>query len=127
MVKELLGTDSPLSSFSARINASFALGLIPAAVHRDLHLIRKIRNDFAHKLSVHSFEESPFRDWCSELTILKAFPDYKQWNRPGDLYRRIFELALGFLMGEITERIKYTPHAQVAKPFGTGYQAAVKG
>jgi hypothetical protein len=123
VVEELLGTDRPLCNFSARIDASFALGLVSTAVHRDLHFVRKIRNKFAHKIEVHTFEESPFRDLCAEFAILKRFPDYRQWNRPGDLYRRIFELALGFLMGEINERIKCTPHQAVGKPYGSGYQA----
>lgn len=126
VVEQLLKTDGPLGTFSARINASFALGLIPPGVQRDLHLVRKIRNAFAHKLGVHSFEESPFRDWCAEFAILKTFPDYRSWVRPGDLYRRIFELALSFLMGEINTRIKATDHKAVAKPYGTGYQAAEK-
>jgi hypothetical protein len=105
---------------------SFALGLIPPLVHRDLDLVRKIRNAFAHKLGVNSFEESPFRDWCAQFAILKAFPDYRSWNRPRDLHRRIFELALSFLMSEINERVKSLVQKAVANPYGTGYQAAEK-
>lgn len=39
---------APLSSFSARIDASLAMGQIDAGVHRDLEMVRKIRNLFAH-------------------------------------------------------------------------------
>lgn len=46
----LLDGDSPLSTFSARITASHRLGLVDADTARALHLVRKIRNAFAHDL-----------------------------------------------------------------------------
>lgn len=39
----------PLGTFSARINACFALGLLTAHERTECHLIRKIRNEFAHR------------------------------------------------------------------------------
>lgn len=121
VVGERLKADWPPRTFSGRINASFALGLIAPVVHRDLHLVRTIRNEFAHERAVHSMAEPPFRDWCTEFAILKAFPDYRSWNRPGDLHRRIFELALSFLMSEINEGVKSPVHKAVSKPYGSGY------
>lgn len=48
---DLLDGDSPLSTFSARIKTVHRLGLISNGFARALHLVRKIRNSFAHELS----------------------------------------------------------------------------
>src|ERR1700691_3067954 len=42
------GGAPPLGTFSAKINAARALHLIHAAEYETLHLIRRIRNEFAH-------------------------------------------------------------------------------
>jgi hypothetical protein len=47
--KDLLtGFNAPLGTFSSRIKASYALGLINEEQFRDLEYLRKIRNEFAH-------------------------------------------------------------------------------
>jgi hypothetical protein len=46
--EELLGQDRPLGTFSARIKAARAIGLIDKTDFTDLELVRKIRNDTAH-------------------------------------------------------------------------------
>ena len=56
-VDELLANSKPLGTFSARIDLTYALGLLPADIYRDLHLIRKIRNDFGHNPAPITFEE----------------------------------------------------------------------
>src|SRR5688500_18309508 len=45
---ELLSSSRPLGSFAARIDAVYSFGLISARDRRDLHSIRKVRNQFAH-------------------------------------------------------------------------------
>jgi DNA-binding MltR family transcriptional regulator len=68
---ELLdGAHAPLSSFSSRITACYALGLISEAEHHDLNLLRKIRNDFAHDIHA-SFDTQSVVDRC-KLLKLKA-------------------------------------------------------
>lgn len=47
----------PLSSFSARIQVAFALGIITDRNRIELDLVRKIRNDFAHSLERIDFSE----------------------------------------------------------------------
>jgi DNA-binding MltR family transcriptional regulator len=64
---DLLGQNRPLGTFSSRIDLAYALGLIPTTSFRDLHLIRKIRNDFAHKAAPLSFEYDPMAARCREL------------------------------------------------------------
>jgi mannitol operon repressor len=67
------GGNAPLGTFSARIAATYSLGLIREREHHDLNLIRRIRNDFAHSIET-SFETRSVVDRCREL-VMKA-PDY---------------------------------------------------
>lgn len=64
---ELLEGDSPLATFSSRINACYRLGLIDAEFARALHLIRKIRNSFAHEVSSVSLNSGAHKDRIREL------------------------------------------------------------
>jgi hypothetical protein len=48
-VDDLLAGQGGLSSFSARISSAYAVGLISRRAADDLHSIRRIRNDFAHR------------------------------------------------------------------------------
>ena len=71
---ELFDGDSPLSTFNAKINLAFRLGLIDKEFSRALHLIRKIRNSFAHEVSGVSLEVSGHSDRIRQLTMpLKEF------------------------------------------------------
>jgi hypothetical protein len=58
--------DAPLGTFSARIAACYALGLISEREHHDLTLLRRIRNDFAHDIHT-SFETPSVVDRCKLL------------------------------------------------------------
>lgn len=66
---ELLDPDEngPLSSFSARISLCYRLGIIDAEFARALHLVRKIRNDFAHEVSDAKLDVPPHRERVREL------------------------------------------------------------
>jgi hypothetical protein len=64
---DLLNGDSPLSSFSSRINICYRLGLIESKLARALHLVRKIRNIFAHETSGSSLDSGSHSDRVREL------------------------------------------------------------
>jgi hypothetical protein len=64
---ELLDADHPLSTFSSRINITARLGLIAPDLARALHLVRKIRNSFAHEHSGVSLAAGPHRDRLDTL------------------------------------------------------------
>jgi len=66
----LLGQSRPISTFSARIDLAFLVGLIPANAHREFHLIRKIRNDFAHSPIATTFESQVIASRCGQLQCL---------------------------------------------------------
>lgn len=58
---------APLSNFSAKIDITYRLGLIPDQTRESLHLIRKIRNDFAHKRIEDGFKNSSVKSRISEI------------------------------------------------------------
>jgi hypothetical protein len=64
---ELLDTDRPVGTFSARIHAAYRLGLIDGDFARALHIFRRLRNMFAHETAGTSLDHGPSRDRIREL------------------------------------------------------------
>ena len=46
---------------------TYTLGLIGKKAYRDLHLIRKIRNEFGHTATPLTFQDQKVRNRCNEL------------------------------------------------------------
>ena len=66
---ELLeGNNAPLGTFSARITAAYCLGLITDLEHNELHLIRKVRNEFAHHTHGLTFESEKVASLCANFS-----------------------------------------------------------
>ena len=74
----IFSSEGPLSTFSQRIDLAYAFGFISKEQWSDLHLIKKIRNYFAHHPKEASFDAKPVADWIGNLiaTRIKAtMPD----------------------------------------------------
>ena len=65
--KLLTEGNAPLGTFSSRIDACFALGLIDDFEYQEISLIRKIRNKFAHAKHGISFQTEIIKGYCSTL------------------------------------------------------------
>ncbi|MCG8060787.1 MAG: MltR family transcriptional regulator [Candidatus Thiodiazotropha endolucinida] len=77
--KELLnGGNAPLGSFSARTNMAYCLGLITELEYKEIGYIRKIRNEFAHKVHGLSFKDQKVNDLCQNLKA--NTPDGKRFE-----------------------------------------------
>jgi DNA-binding MltR family transcriptional regulator len=75
---ELLDSDGPLATFSARIGLCHRLGLIDAEFTRSLQQIRRIRNAFAHEVSGCSLTVGAQADRVRELAKhLRSRPIYE--------------------------------------------------
>jgi hypothetical protein len=61
------GPTAPLGSFDAKIKVCHGIGLISSPAAHQLHILRKIRNHFAHEKGASRFDESPVRDLCDRL------------------------------------------------------------
>lgn len=94
IVSKMFGGSGPLATFSAKIDMALLLGIFGRSRHRELHLIRDIRNKFAHGLEALTFDTPRIRDKCenfpppafsepshmeaSELEKMKQ-TDFDQW------------------------------------------------
>ncbi len=65
-VEKLFVFNNSLGNFSNKISLAYCLGLIDKLIKRDLDLIRKIRNKFAHDLFT-SFHDPKIKSLCIEL------------------------------------------------------------
>jgi hypothetical protein len=61
------GPNSVLGNFSSKIKMSHLLGYITDKEAREINLIRKIRNEFAHNLEEIKFNTQPVSDYCMQL------------------------------------------------------------
>jgi DNA-binding MltR family transcriptional regulator len=61
------GGNAPFSSFSSKIDVAYRLGAISNRLCRDLHLVRKIRNDFAHNIEGCHFSDQKVNNRVREL------------------------------------------------------------
>jgi DNA-binding MltR family transcriptional regulator len=59
--------DGPLATFSVKINMAYLLGLITKRQRETLHIIKKIRNLFAHDLSPLTFTSQNIQALCRNL------------------------------------------------------------
>lgn len=77
------GARAPFSTFSSKIDLSFRLGIVSNRLAKDLHLIRKIRNDFAHNIEGCDFADTRVHNRVSELrrsfaNLLDSFKEPKK-------------------------------------------------
>ena len=61
------GAYAPLSSFSAKIDFAYRVGAIGPGTRSSLHLVRKIRNEFAHSSTDITFESRSVHSRIQEL------------------------------------------------------------
>ncbi|WP_433752291.1 hypothetical protein [Paenibacillus amylolyticus] len=94
---DLCNGTSPLASFSGKIELCYLLGLISPDAKRYLHLIRKIRNDFAHSMEIISFSTERVANRCRNLRM-EAFP--KDMDSPRDIFMTASFGIAGYLMGQ---------------------------
>ena len=75
---------APLSTFSAKIQISFALGLIAERDFKALDLLRKLRNQFAHDKDIVSFQSiayKPLADAFLASTAESPRVTQDEWER----------------------------------------------
>jgi DNA-binding MltR family transcriptional regulator len=102
------GPNSPMGSFSSKISMSYRLGLISSKFSRDLNLIRKIRNEFAHNIQGCNFEHSGVMSRVQELinscSIIKY--DSKTKETFPDGHRGDFLLICSWMLWSIHSKIE---------------------
>lgn len=77
VVDPLFRTYAPLSTFSARIDVSHVLGLLAKRTYRELKVIRRLRNDFAHERGPLTFDDPRCSDRLASLIGAGSGDDVK--------------------------------------------------
>lgn len=67
IIEEIIETGKPLGTFSSRIDMAYLIGIISLEQRRQLHIIRKIRNECGHSYEDLSFDTSSIKDRVLEL------------------------------------------------------------
>lgn len=70
---QLFNPSGPLGPFGTKIRVAYMLRIIPPQVYKDLILVSRIRNKFAHDLSVKSFDDQKITDWVKSMHHYKMF------------------------------------------------------
>ncbi|MBN1694659.1 hypothetical protein JW879_04555 [candidate division WOR-3 bacterium] len=70
-IDELFESFGPYKTFSQRIKAAYAFGLIDINKKNDLQIIKDIRNNFAHNFRIKTFENPKVNSLFDRLTIAK--------------------------------------------------------
>jgi DNA-binding MltR family transcriptional regulator len=71
--------NAPLSSLSAKIEMAFALGIINETARRAMHLVRDVRNKFAHRLEPLTFHHP---EVIGLIEGKDAMPSVKAMKKP---------------------------------------------
>ena len=114
VVDSLLGQGRPLATFSSRIDACRAIGLISHDLHSDLNIVRKIRNAAAHfdpdNTSGHkfSFSDQSIADRCRALA-----------NYPQDMLNKLPPRLTFVLFVTLVSAIfaEYVRNSRIAKDY----------
>jgi DNA-binding MltR family transcriptional regulator len=97
--KQVFDMNGALGAFSSRIDFAFLLGLIPQAAHGDLHLLRKIRNEFAHNSAPIKLVDEPIKSICANLKLHTLSAKY----RPRAKVTRVLMALLVIIDGKVYE------------------------
>jgi hypothetical protein len=74
----LSGINAPLGTFSSRINMCYCLGLITELEYEECKTIKKIRNEFGHRVHGITFDDQKIKDLCNNLRA--NTPDGKRYD-----------------------------------------------
>jgi DNA-binding MltR family transcriptional regulator len=71
ILNEMFRVNGPLGSFSAKINMAYLIGLCSKETCKEMHTIKEIRNEFAHKGMTRNFDSQRVRDLANNLKFGK--------------------------------------------------------
>jgi hypothetical protein len=72
VTKEMFSPGRAFGDFGAKVDLGYLIGIYSKQAHKELTLIRRIRNSFAHQLDLNSFGRDDIRDHCQKLTLSQS-------------------------------------------------------
>jgi DNA-binding MltR family transcriptional regulator len=104
--KALFGRMAPLSTFSAKIEIGFGIGLFNASAYSNFEMIRDVRNKFAHQLAAIDFDHPEIAEIVNNPS---RSPVIRDGGPPRDEFLLAFALLAGMLYAERTSDIRIHP------------------
>ena len=127
------GFNAPLGTFGSRIKAVYSFGLVTDEQFKDMEILRKVRNHFAHSWEGISFERNDMQALIGQLSGYtvdqKPIEGGPREKLLGTLSTCCMELQvfLGRLVDGMTERAQDVSHRlSVMPPTEPGYRRYVK-
>jgi mannitol operon repressor len=108
--KLIEGFNAPLGTFSSRAVAAYCCGLLLELEHRELTILRKIRNAFAHSKTA-KFTDQKISDLCNNLEM--CVPD-KPGKPPLGASAK-FSSSATLLIIRLVNRAHYVPRQAAPK------------
>lgn len=105
------GPQAPANTFSGKIELAARLALIPDYTKKSLHLIRKIRNRFAHNLTACDFLDPKVQSWNNELHKLNDHATAERRATFSDGVIGDFEKSVSWLIYWLKHLIQQVPTA----------------
>ncbi len=117
---DLLEPEGPLGTLRSRIDIAYRLNLIDGTFARALHLIRKIRNNFAHELSGASLSSGAHADRVRELAlpwrkIIELIHELKPELNHNTI-RGQFEFMVGYTLVRLNQIVKHCDQIPTLPP-----------
>jgi DNA-binding MltR family transcriptional regulator len=113
-----------LATFSSRIDLALLLGIYEPVIHKMLHQIREIRNEFAHEPSPRDFNSQRIKALCDNISIsgkihMENRTDGSRVSMefiPDGTGKLDFLNAIKYLLALLDMEIKTFPLRKPAKP-----------
>ena len=113
------GGNAPISTFSAKIDLAYRIGVIPGHIARELHLVRRIRNAFAHNVTGCTFSDGSVQSRVMELAksqgVPKSAPGFRKQLPEGP--RGDFQITCSWLSWQLWHFLEEVQSISTAEDF----------
>jgi len=103
--KKLFKPYGPLSTFSARIDIAYALGMLSKDIAKEAHTIRGIRNDFAHATKRVNIDSPGIKEECEKLSTYTK----------GKNLLHVYMEAIEKILKHVNEQVKQSQTARALR------------
>jgi hypothetical protein len=115
---DLFEVDRPLGSFGAKIDLAHRLRLIPTVWARSLHLIRKLRNAFAHEVHATTLSQGAHQNRVRELVAPFHKAAWMDELREGGEHRQLSAVSFDFRLVVSFLAMNLSTQASAIEPAG---------
>lgn len=111
--QQLFNPIGPLGPFGTKIRVAYMLRILPPEIYKDLMTVSKIRNKFAHDLSIKSFDDHQITAWVKSmhhynlfLGSVKRFQEQNRAEREGGVPESEHKFrTIAYILGNSAETI----------------------